>query len=356
MKITLLPALLLAALLPLSTSFAQILSNGTGGGNWTDVATWIGGVPPVNSSFNVVSGDVVTASGITLNSVAGTTYFAGTLNLDSGSVFSLRRVSGLWNVNGATLNIQRWDGSSASTLTIGSAGFVRQTDISSASANVLVQTGGTWTTTNSSAHNAVESLAGGTIIQENATKRGLDTWSSGTVIINGGTIDTSNQSGLLGKMNSPNHTLQMSNRLTAQTLSFTAGGGGISAGNLVFGMYSATPNDNDRMMTTATADFNLGSAVNLSLVNAVLLGGNAMDYLGVTYKLFDDPVDYNDIQPSLVPTVWNIGGLEYDITFTNTLSIDGSLTVSGVTIIPEPSTLSLIGGALAALAMARRRR
>ena len=59
----------------------------------------------------------------------------------------------------------------------------------------------------------------------------------------------------------------------------------------------------------------------------------------------------------MAATVWTIAGNDYDVTFTDNLSTDGTLTVSGLTLVPEPGAFALLGGLVAmAFTLVRRRR
>src|SRR5690606_31367506 len=113
--------------------------------------------------------------------------------------------------------------------------------------------------------------------------------------------------------------------------------------------------DNDLMTRAGNGDFILTSDVKLRLDAIGPLSGVSSEYVGAAYKLFNDG-DYDDITPTLLPVVWNIGGTDYNVGFNNTLSTDGTLTVSSLQAVPEPASVSALVAAGVLLASRRRRR
>lgn len=87
--------------------FSQISSNGTGGGVWSDDASWFGGIKPISTdNVIIVSGDVITVSStqackdLTINS-------GGTLTVQTGATFSTSStifVEGILTMSGGILN------------------------------------------------------------------------------------------------------------------------------------------------------------------------------------------------------------------------------------------------------------
>lgn len=108
-----------AALALASTAHAQILSNGTGGGDYNVGATWDGGTAPVsNDSFTVRSVDTVTATANIERRNGADSTVAGTLDLDNpaGTNYSLLFVgSGTndLNVTGTITNVHNLNDANA---------------------------------------------------------------------------------------------------------------------------------------------------------------------------------------------------------------------------------------------------
>jgi len=209
-----------------------------------------------------------------------------------------------------------------------------------------VNAGGTWETFSNAAFNGGNQLLdGGTVIQYNATIRGMDTWNSGNMITNTGAVTSNTEASFfVSQMTTAAHIVQVSDQTSAQTLTFGNGFlAGFTGGTFRFNIYSATANDSDQIVASGP-DISLDNAVTLEL-NGFSLGGVAADYIGSTYQLFDDPT-YADLTPTLAPATWTIDGNDYTVTFTDNLAVDGSISVSNLTLIPEPST-----GLLAALGL-----
>jgi hypothetical protein len=59
---------------------------------------------------------------------------------------------------------------------------------------------------------------------------------------------------------------------------------------------------------------------------------------------------------ALAPTVFNIGGTDYDVVRGNNLNTNGTLTINSLSVVPEPTTWALLAGSLTALIACRRRR
>jgi len=355
-----LPLLSLFSLLSAPTILsAQVLSNGTGGGDWSTGTTWQGGNPPSNANFNILTGDVVTATGVTLSGTQNPD-INGTLNIESGTDMTVGRIegtpgTGIINVNdGGILTADRY--TTSQTININNGGYFTLTSLGNNDTITNVNAGGTWETFSNAAFNGSnQTLNGGTVIQNNASVRGVDTWNSGTMITNTGSVTSNTEASFfVSQMTTSAHILQVSNQSTAQTLTFANGFlAGFTGGVFRFNIYSATDNDSDQIVAT-TPDLSLDSAVTLEL-NGVSLSGTAGDYLGSSYQLFNDAT-FADLTPTIGSTTWNIGGHEYVVTFTDNLALDGSLTISNLALVPEPSTTILFGGALFLLGTFRRRR
>lgn len=359
---------LATATLAVGSLHAQILSNGTGGGDWSLGTTWQGGTPPINANFQILAGDAVTATGVSISSTSSPTV-VGTLNLNSGSVFSVNRVnngsittSGVINVNdGAQFTFNRLAAGAGGVITLnansGSSVFGNEFNSTGAASVINVNTGGVFhTAAGTGMYTGTENLLGGTWVNNSPTGRALDTWNTGTFVSNTTNFNTSSDTNNLlnGLSSNPANTLEISSLTTAQTLSVSvAGSFSVTQGTIEMNIYSATDDDNDQIALT-TAALTIDSNVTLSLGAGVSLGGVAADYLGSSYKLFD-MADYSNLSATLSAETLLIGSQEYSAVWINNLSTDGTVTLDSLTVIPEPSTLLHIGMAgLAALALRRR--
>ncbi len=114
--------MLLLSLLVAQISFAQITSNGTGGGDWNSTATWIGGVVPA-SGDNVV---IQATDSVFLSALTACTNLTvnGKLN-DSLSLTNTFTVSGtLTLASGATLYLSKTHGVPGGTIALAAASTV----------------------------------------------------------------------------------------------------------------------------------------------------------------------------------------------------------------------------------------
>ena len=336
-------------------------SNGTGGGSWTSTSTWDSKGIPLNSSLTVKAGDTVTATNVTLDGAAQHPVVYGTLNINSSTFTNIGRFNytgtsggGIVNINNSTVVAAYfWSGSSSITANINNGSVV--TANTSSSTMVNVNTGGTFNNASGSA--GTISILGGTLINTagSATTSLIAAWNGGTDVINttSQSYSTSDPLNNLWSSNA-NNVLDLSSKTSKQTYTtnnstFTAKGG-----ILRMHVYSSAANDSDLMTYVTSGTYKIPSAVTLQFADQGPLPGTIADYLGKSYKLFNVSGSYSTITPVLAATQWNIGGAEYNVTFANTLSTNGTLTVSTLTAAPEPAVLSLLGvGGIMAL---RRRR
>ncbi len=340
------------------------------GGSFSDDSIWDTGTAPANSNYTISAGDTVTATGVTITGNQDPNIF-GTFNVNSGSTFSARRVNNGQTVSGGILNIntggsfttQRFAPANPGDLTVNvnDGGSLTVTSLI-ARTTININPGGVATL---SSTGATEVLQGGTLITTSSGPIAPSTWNTGTFVTNTSSLGTATEAGNFASRLSSNgaNLLDLSNQgskqifsvgRSSQLLSFNA-----TDGIIEFNVYSSATDDSDLMAQQLLGgDFDLSSDVLLRFEDFGPLGGAASDYLGVSYQLFDDTNDYADIVPTLDAAVWNIGGLDYDVTFTNNLALDGSLVVSNlVAVIPEPSgILILLAGASAALFRRRRGR
>ncbi|MHB1158561.1 MAG: PEP-CTERM sorting domain-containing protein [Phycisphaerales bacterium] len=358
----------MGGLMAVGSSFAHaaILSNNTGGGDWATGSTWAGGVAPSNADFTVQAPDTVTANGVTLNGTNSNPTILGTLNVGTGSNFtSINRINyntatagGILNINGGSVSASQIRLAAGGTLTTnvsnGGSFTLGSAQQNSAGSTINIQAGGTYIST--AGGGGTTNLVGGTFINTAAIAPFPTTWNGGELIVNPGTnYGASNASSLANGLSSnATNILNLSNKTTMQAFSLSSTSFSATQGIVRFNVYSATNNDCDLMTWVNTfGDYNLTSNVHLQLEDIGPLPGVAGDYVGKSYKLFNDSSDYTDILATLDAVVWNVGGTDYNVAFTNTLSTDGTLTVSGLTAIPEPATLGLM--ALGGLMMLPRR-
>ncbi len=371
-----------AAFVPLAQ--AQIISNGTGGGDFATGSTWNGGIAPLGASaptFRILSGDTVTANtGVNYNRVNNNVEIFGTLNVTSGaSVVTGRLNNGTAgaplhvenstiNVTGGTLSISRISPSTfAGTNTINVSGgeFIFRDGVAqnlAMSPAYIYNISNTGVFRTAGSFNSATNLNGGTIIFESMGKfiGGTFTWTGGTVFLSSGSAYSgADGNRIFNAWNSnASNVLAFSSQSTKQTLTFgTTSYPAVNGtqGTLSFNIYSSAANDNDLLNFIGTSSISLGSGVGLRL-NGVSLGGVANDYLGQSYKLFDITTGvYSNLTPTIAATTWNIGGTDYEIGWTNHLATNGTLTIASITAIPEPSAFAALGG-LAALAFASSRR
>lgn len=363
-----LSAAILAALTA-STGSAQVLSNGTGGGDFATDSTWaLGNVP--TGAFQVQAGDTVIANAGLNYSTANNNIVYGTLTVNSGASIVMGQMNNAV-VSNSTINV------AGGILTMNR--FNAQTGSAN---NVVNVTGGTLTHTNNTqilhhtinvsgsgvfrtnAVNAASSpihLSGnGTIIFENVAKIGSGasmTWNGGTVFLSSGAAYSASDVTrmIVPWASNAANVLALSSQASKQTITFNSG---VSAtqGIMAFNVYSSITNDSDLVAFSASNTLSLGSGVELR-INGLSLTGAPEDYLGQSYQLFSmNNGDYGNINASVASTIWTIGGGNYEIDWINNLATNGTLTIGAITAIPEPSSFGALGGVVAlTLASSRRR-
>ena len=349
----------LAIIAAVSGHATTVNSNGTGGGSWTTGSTWSGGVVPPNTDlWTIMAPDTVTAGyGVSFtNTSAYACAVSGTLNINSGATFTLVRLNsglasgrGIVNVNGGTLISNDLLGSTGytGTINISNGGFVSQTGSGIASVyTVNVNNGGAFSNAGGFFPGGSVNLAAGGVIEAPAGAAALPTlnstfkWNGGTYVLNTNSyaVATSSLNSLMAALqNNASNVLVLSNQPSKQTITLGAAtlSGSISPtqGNIVFNVYSPTTNDNDLITesntTGANAAITLPLAVHLQIGNPTLSGDFA-SYTGISYKLFNTAGTYANINPTVDPTFWTINGVQYQVTWTNTLNSNGSLTVSTI--------------------------
>lgn len=369
-------------------AFAQTASQSSG--NWSTGSIWSTGTAPTTTNVTISAGTTVTAD-TSFSATSGNLSIFGTLNIGTGTAITTSgdinnnlgagvTSSGILNINGGSLSVRL----------IGSSGVSTTTDTSN---NFTINlSAGSLTTTNTSAigyattinvsGGVFNSAAGGSNVNNvvlNLSNNGKVVFTTGIVgafgnfssfTWNGGTLVTNSSTGLgasattklfNGLKNNATNVLVLSSQTTKQTLALGVGTVAASGtqGTIAFNVYSSSANDNDLISSTG-ANFGLSSNVKLK-IEGLSLTGSAADYLGKTYQLFNltGTGGYTGLDASISSTVWNIGGSDYDVTFTNNLATDGTLTVAGLTLsqIPEPSTVAILAGigALGFAALRRRR-
>lgn len=353
-----LPLVILTA--PLA--FAQTSSSS---GNWTNGAIWAGGNAPASAAVTIGTGHTVAAgAGADYDAASSTTNLIvnGILDVTTGASINAGRVgatntagiAGVINVIGGELSVQSAPTYHLnSTLTINVSGGVFRT----------VTAG-----YNNTAYATLNLTAGGTVSYVSGnTGTMVTSWNGGRLVTN-----TSTQSGTTypnlfwdGFKGNTANIWDLSDQATAQTFTVTSymssapaatTTGLATTGTVQFDVYSPTSSDKIAI-TVNTTNLTFSSGVTFD-INGVNLTGNASDYLGKTYRLFDYASgNYSGIQASIASTVWNIDGVNYDVTFTNDLSTTGTLTVAGLALsqIPEPSSVAALAG-VAALALVASRR
>lgn len=351
----------------------QILSNGTGGGEWTDGATWLDGSPPAsNQLWAVEAGDTVSATGVSDTS-RQRDIVRGTLNINTGTELQVDRLNngddsstGLVNINsGGILDIGRFSGSGDVTINVNSGGSFISSSILNNGLTLNVNSGGTATVGRAG---GTQNIFGGTMILA-GDYTAPSSWTTGTLVTNTfRAAKTGTEMGdFLSALNSNGaNVLQISNQATAQTFSVGRTNQSIpfeaTAGIFEFRAYSDADNDSDLMRSvvpddTETTDLSLSSAVQLRLISEGSLPGTVNDYLGSSYQLFlDNSGTYGNITPTLQEVIWDIGGSLYNVEFIDNLSVDGTLVVDSLSVIPEPATAVAIAGLVGLLVAWTRRR
>jgi hypothetical protein len=362
-KILLITASVIATALPIH---AQILSNGTG--DWTTGGTWaLGNVPTTAQAFTIQAPDTVTANSAGLiqeNTINSFVY--GTLNVGTGTTLTMGRLnsgvvsSGIVNINGGNMTVVRLaDGTttgSANVVNISSGNFTVQGNAVSTTSVTLNVSGGVYDVNNSTFGTLNLSGSGKMIVRQGGFGGLLPSWAGGTIQVQTGTLGSTATNALFNpwKSNDANR-LDLSFTTTKQTLTL---GTGVNStmGTLGFNIYGFTNNDSDRLAMTSTHALTLSSGVDLS-ITGLSLAGTTTDYIGKSFQLFSvNSGIYTNINPTIAPSVFTIGGTDYDVVWGNTLNSNGSLTINSLSVIPEPGTLALVGIALGSLLLFRRRK
>lgn len=329
---------------------AQVLSNGTGGGDWDSAATWSGGSVPTNSQGWIVqAGDTVTAgSGVNHAGIKNSTVL-GTLNVNAGASIRVHLLNsstttgnGTINLTGGWLTAARLTGSATTTINIEDGGSLSVLDTVAIpdAYTINVGDGGIFTCNAGFYIGARLNLStGGAFIQAPGKSGSLlgnatVAWSGGTFFANAASFTYSGIS--LSKLlvswsSNAANILALSSQPIPQTLTFEKNTGTVSQGMIVFSIYGPTVNDSDRLVQAADTSTTLAQGVRLLVDNANLTGP-AGTYVGVSYKLFSTSGtgSYAGINPTVETTVWSIDGIDHIVTWTNTLNTDGTLTVAAV--------------------------
>jgi hypothetical protein len=356
----------------------SLVSNGTGGGAFSAAATWSPVHVPdaTNVPVTIAAGDLVTATGD--NYSYGNVNFValGTFNItSSSSITGINRINntlttgGTINVNDSSLTAQSINGTV--TININSGGIVSMIATSNpnttTTATININSGGTYQTvaTNGSAIN----LIGGTLVDTNGgSGRSFASWSGGTFVDNGNSWSASSVGGLMTLFNSnSNNRLQLSNSGSAKAFLLTSTNtvsATMSTGIVQFNLYSKNANDNDMLgyVTTdavkhnytitngVTFDIEEGAALTLSDVQDMIANQTA-------YKLIDDngATTYSDILANVPSQIWGLGNLYYTVAFDKSqLAVDGTISISSVTLAPEPGMTGI--GMMIGCAVGLRRR
>lgn len=195
---------------------------------------------------------------------------------------------------------------------------------------------------------------GGRNVLWDSTRSNTFSWTAGTVANIYGVTDQSMNDLVVNNFgNSAAKTIDINNQrvaATAQTLNLGTAGLSASLGTLQFDIYGTTTAD----QITGAGVFTLGSGV---LIDIGYAGGpiDAIALAGQTYQLFD-LTDYSGLDATVSSTVWDDGLQSYNVSFTNNLALDGTITIASLTAIPEPSTFAFGLGAAALLLASQTRR
>jgi hypothetical protein len=110
---------LLSIVVVSSAAFAQIASNGSGGGAWSSTATWSGGVVPTSGDVTIANGDVVTIDqAVTIANLTVGQGASGTLTFDGAAARSVSVSGNVTIATGGTF-ITQSTGTFTNTLSIG---------------------------------------------------------------------------------------------------------------------------------------------------------------------------------------------------------------------------------------------
>jgi hypothetical protein len=272
----------------------------------------------------------------------------GTVGRDNfrGSTFN----NTVWTVNGGTLGERGIDITGGSVFTINSGGAVLVGNDRSFTVNdssMTFKSGSTLDTTDLSyaTNGGLLQIDGGTITGDGttATGNGIGALSGGTLTVNGGTISGYQEFGGVDSFGSGGATVNLNGgSVTASGFSFHGGlvanFGGTTNGSAVFTDFQGDRH-NDANININWAS---GSLMTLQITNNTLDGGlaasNWAQFLWDSDQLKLDGVSATDSGLAFGDTDFVFDG------GTNTLSV-----------IPEPSSIALVGIALAGLIMFHRK-
>ena len=372
-----------------SAAYAQ---TSTKDGSFLDTTVWSTGIAPTTTTFTIANPNTVTASsGVAWNGDANNFSVFGTLNVNTGSTFTQTSTgrlndastttSGVININGGNMTIGRITNSatagSIGTVTTNiSAGSMTVLTSGSSAANVFNLTGGKLNFGFGGLSTYIINVgAGGHMVYQNGINRWnvSNTWTGGRVTTNasnvsGSGLGTTSFNNFLTAFssNAANVWDLSSNGSTKQTFSDSSNPVNIAPnkGTIEFDVYSATNDDSDQIVmsgTTASGQINFTSGVHFKINNVAVSNpaNTAANFVGKSYQLLSYASGYASVAATVDDAVWTIGTDSYDVTFTNNLASNGTISVASISLIsiPEPSTFALFGGvATAGLAVLRRRR
>lgn len=413
-------AAIAVALASLTASHAAVITSTPTGGVFSVGTSWVGGNPPVtDDSFTVVSGSTVTlnstfstlsAGGTAINggtlTVAngGTLGFTGstntltsanilttgtsTINIQSGGTISNLTVSsgGSTTINiSGTVGMSRndpYNGSlgytandSSITINVNSGGVLNYggrslggslTNNQQSTINIA---GGTFNYTNTqSSQNMASSTTGASVVMTAGTMdlrgRSIGWYSANgqSITWTGGTIANVYGSGGINAQilddfgDGASQVIDINNQIASGTAqSWNIGNTTMSAtqGKIQFDIYSTTSSDSIAG-GTGLLDLGAGVTIDLGYVGGAIADPN--DFLGKNYVLFSGFSSYAALNATVSSALWNDGIQTWEVTFLNNLSANGSVTITGITAVPEVSTWHLFALGLSGLMIARRRR
>lgn len=362
------PPLLLTALATCALALplvGQTLTNGTGGGVYSDPATWQGSVPTGN--VQIVSGDTLFfQSGDVYNNASGNFNFqlGAEMVIENGADVFMRRIlataSGTGvrriTINGGSLNASRlgWGADPAEMIING--GIYTDRDNVAWNGNTVTTINGGTLQPSATAGTLV--IQGGVVDfmgRNNPFISNFTTWTGGTMT-NVWLINSNTMRGAINEAMTAGSIFDITDQsalVGAQQLNYGSVPLQMTAGTIQFDVYSNAANDSDSIITTSGAS-SLPSGLGFLIGDGGGLTGTPDDFIGVSYQLLDLG-NYANIAPSILSTTWDIGGDPYAVTFTSQLNVDGTVTVDGLTLIPEPGTMAMIAGLLAGFLVWRRR-
>ncbi len=349
-----------------SLGIAQTLSNGLGGGDWSDSDTWVGGNVP-SSSFAIQETDTVTAGpGVNYSRDDRNSEIYGTLTVNGGDI-TMGRLNynkesfGTINLNDGNVSVSRVAQTKESRFIVNiSDGTFEVRDNIAVSDGITFNVSGGQLRLGGSSINqysetgAVVNMTGGSITFMNGNS-GIGAladgrWNGGTVYLNNSTMSAGTSVGVINAWTANAiNVLGLSSKKTKQTLTMETEVVA-TQGVISFNIYSATQNDNDLFVGNS---FNLGENVSIQ-ISGVGLEGSIQDYIGATYQLFSaNNGAYENIATAVEDSTLNIGGIVYE----NIRWDTSNLAVNGtISLVPEPSTYALAAGLLVMGIAATRRR